>query len=142
MVRNSRGSALIEALVASLLLAVLVLFVFSALGLYYKQSYYNQNMSNMNLIAIQGIEKVKSQGYSIAKEGSTVSFCDTQGKVVDINSASYKITTNITSSSLEYRPDGTVAPGNNATRMVNVMVSDLNSDQSLEQSTMLVKGGI
>lgn len=142
MVRNSKGASLVEALVASLLLSILILFVFSALGFYYKQGYYNQNLSNMNLIAIQNIESVKSQGYSGAKEGNTVYFSDAEGKAVDLASASYKITVNITSSSLEYRPDGTVAPGNNATRMVNVVVSDLNSSQSLEQSTMLVRGGI
>lgn len=142
MVRNSKGFSLIEALVASLIFTVLMLFVFSALSFYYKQSYRNYNLSNMNLIATQNIEKVKSQGYSSAPEGTTTFYCDIEGKISPLNTAAYKAVVTITSSSLEYRPDGTVAPGNNSTRIVNVVVSDLSSDQSLEQSTMLVKGGI
>lgn len=142
MGRNSRGTTIIEALVASVIFAVLILFVFSALTFFYNLSYKNNNVSNMNILATQNIEKMKSLGYAMAPEGRSDFFCDRSGKPVALDQAEYKVSINIVSSSLEYKPDGTVSPGNNSTRMVIISVSDLTSNEVLEQSTMLVKGGI
>lgn len=142
--RIVRAAALIESLVAAVVLSVCIMGIVSLWGFSMNMTSNTDNRAVAYNMVRRALEKSKSQGFLGAPEGSTTLYYDAAGggESASRGNSKFSVTTVVTSSLLQTQ-NGVTSPADNAIRTVVATVRTLQNDTVVETGgTLLVRGGL
>jgi type II secretory pathway pseudopilin PulG len=140
--RTVKGATIIECLVASIIVAVGIMGVMALWGFSMDLTVTSDERAVAYNVVRRSIERVKSQGFKNAPEGTSVLYYDASGGGESASRGSLRYSATIVVTSSAYNT-GTTNPADNSIRTVVTTVRRLSDNKVLEiGGTYLVRGGL